>query len=94
MLLQWKEELESRFGLTFEILDKEYMKRVRRERGFSVNPWSTHTRFLISHRLLIDESYAGPLRDHLGTFRNGSLLILEEAHHAAPASGAKYAIDS
>lgn len=63
MLLQWKEELSSRFGLTFEILDKEYMKKVRRERGFSVNPWSTHTRFLVSNRLLIDETYAGPLRD-------------------------------
>jgi len=25
MLLQWKEELESRFGLTFEILDKDYV---------------------------------------------------------------------
>lgn len=94
MLLQWKEELEARFGLTFEILDKEYTKRVRRERGFGVNPWSTHTRFLVSHRLLIDEAYAGPLRDHLGTFSSGSLLILDEAHHAAPASGAKYAIDS
>ena len=94
MLLQWKEELEARFGLTFEILDKEYMKRVRRERGFSVNPWSTHTRFLISHRLLIDETYVAPLRDHLGTFRSGSLFILDEAHHAAPSSGAKYAIDS
>ena len=94
MLLQWKEELESRFGLTFEILDKEYMKRVRRERGFSVNPWGTHTRFLISHRLLIDETYVGPLRDHLGTFRSGSLFILDEAHHAAPSSGQKYAIDS
>ncbi len=94
MLLQWKEELEARFGLTFEILDKDYMKRVRRERGFSVNPWSTHTRFLISHRLLIDEAYAGPLRDHLGTFRSGSLFILDEAHHAAPSSGQKYAIDS
>ncbi len=94
MLFQWKEELEARFGLTFEILDKDYMKRVRRERGFSVNPWSTHTRFLVSHRLLIDEAYAGPLRDHLGTFRTGSLLILDEAHHAAPSSGQKYAIDS
>ncbi len=94
MLLQWKEELEARFGLTFEILDKEYMKRVRRERGFSVNPWGTHTRFLISHRLLIDETYVGPLRDHLGTFRSGSLFILDEAHHAAPSSGQKYAIDS
>ncbi len=40
MLFQWKEEREARFGLTFEILDKDYMKRVRRERGFSVNPWS------------------------------------------------------
>ena len=94
MLLQWHEELEARFGLTCEILDQNYMKRVRRERGFGVNPWSTHARFLISHRLLIDEAYAGPLRDWLGTFRSGTLFILDEAHHAAPSSGQKYAIDS
>lgn len=94
MLYQWKEELEARFGLTFEILDKDYMKRVRTERGFGVNPWDTHSRFLISHRLLIDENYTGPLIDWLGTFRNGTLLILDEAHHAAPSSGQKYAIDS
>jgi hypothetical protein len=35
-------------------------------------------RILISHRLLIDEQYAGPLRDWLGDFRPGSLLILDE----------------
>src|ERR1700733_4224694 len=84
MLFQWKDELEVRFGLTFEILDKEYMKRVRRERGFGVNPWSTHSRFLVSHRLLIDEAYTAPLRDWLGDFRTGTLFILDEAHHAAP----------
>jgi len=94
MLLQWKEELESRFGLVFEILDKEYMKRVRRERGFGVNPWTTHSRFLISHRLLIDEAYTGPMLDWLRDFRPGTLLILDEAHHAAPSSGQRYAIDS
>jgi len=94
MLLQWQEEMENRFGLTFEILDKEYVARVRRERGYGVNPWTTHTRFLISHRLLIDEAYTGPLLDWLGDFRSGTLLILDEAHHAAPASGQKYAIDS
>jgi len=38
MLLQWQEELDARFGLPFVILDKEYMKEVRRARGFSVNP--------------------------------------------------------
>ena len=94
MLLQWQDELENRFGLVFEILDKDYVQRVRRERGFGVNPWSTHPRFLVSHRLLIDEAYAGPLRDWLGGFRGGTLLILDEAHHAAPSSGQKYAIDS
>jgi len=94
MLFQWQDELENRFGLTFEILDKDYMKKVRRERGFGVNPWDTHSRFLVSHRLLIDEVYAGPFRNWLGSFRSGSLLILDEAHHVAPSSGQKYAIDS
>lgn len=94
MLSQWQDELLARFGLRFEILDKEYVQRVRRERGFNVNPWSTQSRFLISHRLLIDEAYTSGLRQWLGTFRAGSLLILDEAHHAAPAAGNKYAIDS
>src|ERR1700688_4986993 len=94
MLLQWRDELDARFGLRFEILDKDYVQNVRRERGFGVNPWTAHSRFLISQRLLIDESYAGPLRDWLGAFRPGSLLILDEAHHAAPSSGSHYAIDS
>ncbi|MCZ2156648.1 MAG: DISARM system SNF2-like helicase DrmD [Bryobacterales bacterium] len=94
MLLQWQEELEQRFGLLFEILDKDFIAQIRRERGFGVNPWTAHSRFLISHRLLIDEAYAGPLRNWLGTFRPGTLLILDEAHHAAPSSGQRYAIDS
>ena len=67
---------------------------MRRERGFSVNPWTTHSRFLISHRLLIDETYASGLRDWLGDFAPQTLLILDEAHNAAPSSGARYAIDS
>ena len=94
MLLQWKGELEHRFGLTFEILDRQYIERVRQERGYGVNPWKTFPRFLVSHNLLIDEVYTAPLRDWLDNFHPGSLLILDEAHHAAPASGAKYAIDS
>ena len=94
MLFQWQDELEDRFGLVFQILDKDYIARVRQERGYGVNPWTTHSRFLVSHRLLIDEAYTATLRDWLGDFRPGSLLILDEAHHAAPSSGAKYAIDS
>jgi hypothetical protein len=41
-----------------------------------------------------DEAYAGPLRDWLGEEGKQALLILDEAHNAAPASGSKFAIDS
>ena len=94
VLVQWKAELEERFGLVFEILDRQYLARIRRERGFGINPWKTHSRFLVSHKLLADETYAASMRDWLGELLPGSLLILDEAHHAAPASGGKYAIES
>ena len=94
MLEQWRDEMEARFGLAFTILDRAHVTRMRRERGFSVNPWTTHSRFLVSHRLLIDEAYASGLRDWLGEFAPQSLLILDEAHNAAPSRGARYAIDS
>src|SRR5215218_5914972 len=87
---QWKAELEERFGLVFEILDRSYLTRMRRERGFGVNPWRTHSRFLVSHNLLIDPAYTDPMCEWLGQLLPGSLLILDEAHHAAPASRGRY----
>ena len=94
VLEQWKAEMEERFGLIFQILDRQYLARIRRERGFGTNPWSTHSRFLVSHRLLADPTYAEPMRAWLGTMRPGSLLVLDEAHHAAPSHGGRYGIES
>jgi superfamily II DNA or RNA helicase len=94
VLEQWKGELEERFGLIFEVLDRAYLAKVRRERGFGVNPWRTHSRFLISHNLLIDPTYADPMREWLGHRLAGSLFILDEAHHAAPSSGGRYGIET
>jgi len=91
---QWQEEMEYRFGLIFEIFDRDYVAKRRRERGYSINPWTTHSRFIISHSLLRDESYSASLRLWLGGFSPSSLLILDEAHNAAPATSARYAIDS
>ncbi len=93
---QWRDEMEARFGLTFVIYGRDYVLEKRRERGYGVNPWKAHSRFIISHALVRDESYASLLRDWLDEpgVRSGSLLILDEAHNAAPASGARYAIDS
>ncbi len=35
MTVQWKDELESKFGLTFDIIDRERIGELRRLRGFS-----------------------------------------------------------
>jgi superfamily II DNA or RNA helicase len=94
MTLQWQDELEAKFGLSFDIIDRERLSDLRRLHGFSVNPWATGSRFILSHRLLTEEAYVAPLRDLLGDFRPRALLILDEAHHAAPASSGRYAIDS
>jgi ERCC4-related helicase len=94
MTIQWKDELESKFGLSFDIIDRERIGELRRLRGFAVNPWSTGSRFIISHSLLTEEAYVAGLRDVLGEFRSRALFVLDEAHHAAPSSGARYAISS
>src|SRR6202048_4358042 len=36
MTIQWKDELEAKFGLSFEIIDRERIGEMRRLRGFSV----------------------------------------------------------
>lgn len=91
---QWQEEMDNRFGLGFVVFDRDFVAKKRRERGYGINPWTTHSRFIISHALIRDEQYAAPLRDWLGSFAASAMLILDEAHNAAPASGTKYAVDS
>lgn len=102
VLRQWQEEMISRFGLAFTVMDRAYVAKVRQERGYGTNPWSTASRFLISHALLRNPEYSSLLRVWLEEGKGGedqaplqSLLILDEAHNAAPASNSlRYAIDS
>ena len=97
--LQWREELYKRFGLQFQIYDRAFVARMRRQRGYKVNPWTTHNRFIISYPLLRRADYLEPLRAFLSAHsehgkRRKSLLILDEAHTVAPSTGSAYAVDS
>jgi SNF2 family DNA or RNA helicase len=38
MLRQWQDELDARFGLRFEIFDRDYVERIRRDRGYARQP--------------------------------------------------------
>src|SRR5258707_10025073 len=38
MTIQWKDELEAKFGLSFQIVDREHLAEMRRLHAFGVNP--------------------------------------------------------
>ncbi|MEM9492942.1 MAG: SNF2-related protein, partial [Myxococcota bacterium] len=92
--LQWRDEMQRRFGLHFQVMTRQFVAYRRRDRGFGINPWATHNRFIISHPLIRRPEYRDPLIAHLGPRARKGLLILDEAHVAAPASARKYAVDS
>lgn len=92
--LQWRDEMQRRFGLRFEVMTRQFVAHRRRDRGFGVNAWATHNRFILSHALLRRPEYRDSLLAHLGPRARKGLLILDEAHAAAPASASKYAVDS
>ena len=92
--LQWRDEMMKRFGLRFEVMSRAFLQWRRRERGFGINPWATHNRFIVSYPLIRRPEYRDALLAHLGHRAEKGLLILDEAHVAAPASASKYAVDS
>lgn len=92
--LQWQSEMRRRFGLHFEVMTRAFVAQKRQQRGFGVNPWSTHHRFIVSHALLRRPEYREPLQVRLGSRARKSLLVLDEAHVAAPATRSVYAVDS
>jgi hypothetical protein len=92
--LQWQGEMEKRFGLRFEIYNRAFVGWRRQERGFGVNAWSTYPRFIISYQTLRRPEYRDLLLAHLGDQARRSLLVIDEAHNAAPASATRYAVDS
>jgi SNF2 family DNA or RNA helicase len=98
--VQWRDQMRDKFGLEFRIVDSDLLKRLRRERGLHVNPWTHFPRLITSIDFLKRDR---PLRLFSETLpapgesiypRRFDLLILDEAHNVAPAGRGRYATDS
>jgi superfamily II DNA or RNA helicase len=93
--LQWRDEMQKRFGLHFEIFNRDFVSRRRQERGFQVPVWGTHSRFIVSYQTLRRSEAFEPLKTLLEEKgRQKSMLVLDEAHVVAPASGSRYAVET
>ena len=46
--IKWQSEMQEKFGLEFRIVDTEYIRILRRERGLQANPWTSYPRLIAS----------------------------------------------
>ena len=106
--LKWQEEMRDKFGLDFVIVNTELMAQVRRSHGLHANPFLLFPRVIVSMAWLPQVRSQRLLRDiysQTSTPKSGKrfvfdILVVDEAHHVAPASppsvaGARgYAIDT
>jgi len=95
---KWRVEMLEKFGLDFCVVDTEYIKQLRRERGIHANPWTSHPRLIASMDWVKSGEGLRAMRDVLppipGIHRKFDLLVVDEAHNIAPAAGAHYALES
>jgi superfamily II DNA or RNA helicase len=100
LTVKWRDEMAEKFGLDFTVVDSDRCAEVRRTYGSSANPFEVYPRTIVSLPWL-----RGPKAQHLldevlpadgpGYPRTFDLLILDEAHHVAPAAPKQvYAVDS
>ena len=99
--IKWVDEMAEKFGLEFKIIDRDSVLKMRKEYGPSINPWASFPRLVTSidylktehPRRLFDEFIRRRL-DESPNNRPWDLLILDEAHNAAPSGKKQYVRDS
>lgn len=95
---KWREEMANRFGLDFSVVNSEELRQVRRARGLHANPFKVHPYTIVSLSWLREARCQRLLAEAFGSGerfpRPLDILVVDEAHHCAPAGKGKYAIDS
>ena len=96
--VKWQMELQEKFGLEFRIVDTEYVRMLRRERGLQTNPWTSYPRLITSMDWIKSGEGLRLLKDILPpqiTYpRKFDILVVDEAHNVAPAAAAAYSLPS
>lgn len=96
--IKWQSEMWEKFGLEFRIVDTDYIRRLRRERGIHANPWSSFPRLITSMDWMKSGEGLRLMKDCLPpttTYpRKFDILIIDEAHNVAPSTASRYAIES
>lgn len=95
---KWRQEMSDKFGLLFHVVDADSVKRLRREHGVEANPWRVWPLTIVSMQWLRGERAQRALEEVLGQEgqypRFFDLLIVDEAHHLAPAGAGSLTVET
>jgi superfamily II DNA or RNA helicase len=96
LMIKWQDEMAEKFGLTFEIVDSAKLNELRRSHGSAANPFRVYPLTIVSLSWLRGAKAERLLHEVTDTTEKPfDLLILDEAHHVAPAAPKqRYAVDS
>ena len=87
---QWREEMDEKFSLPFDVVDRPHSLRLQRELGLDANPWRVHERIIASYHYLKQPDVLEQFRSTAEPGDDGrlrwDLLIVDEAHNLAPSS--------
>jgi superfamily II DNA or RNA helicase len=99
LMVKWRDEMAEKFGLPFTIVDSARLNVLRRSHGSAANPFRVYPLTIVSLSWLRGAKASRLLREVIegapADERPFDLLILDEAHHVAPAAPKqRYAVDS
>ena len=88
---QWQDEMQEKFSLQFEVVDRENTQKLRKEVGVDANPWRVHDRIIASYHYLkqpdILELFMSASRMPEGASRlPWDLIIVDECHNSMPSA--------
>lgn len=96
--VKWRTEMHEKFGLEFRIVDADYVRQLRRERGIHANRWTSFPRLISSMDWMKSGEALRLLKDvlplHATYPRKFDILVIDEAHNVAPAAASRYAMPS
>jgi superfamily II DNA or RNA helicase len=88
---QWKQEMEEKFALRFDVIDREETHELQKRLGLDANPWRTFPRIVSSYHYLrqpdILEQFHAASKQQEGLAQlPWDLLIVDEAHNLSPSN--------
>lgn len=95
---KWRVEMLEKFGLEFKVVDTDYIRELRRNRGIHANPWTSFPRLITSMDWIKGGEALRLLREVIPVRasypRKFDILVVDEAHNVAPAGSGRYALES